>query len=91
MNLESEIEEKQPRSISEIVSVVEALIFVADEPITVKILAEVLDEDRETVEAAVEELKKEYEARESGLLCAKSQAAGKSRRGRNFTKKSANF
>jgi segregation and condensation protein B len=68
MDLESEIEEKQPRSVSEIVSVVEALIFVADEPITVKILAEVLDEDRETVEAAVEELKKEYEERESGLV-----------------------
>ena len=65
MNLE--IEEKQPRSISEIVSIIEALIFVADEPITVKILAEVLEEDSETVLAAVEELKNEYEQRESGL------------------------
>ena len=65
MDLENE--EKQPRSISEIVSVVEALIFVADEPITVKLLAEVLDEDREMIEAAVEELKNEYDARESGL------------------------
>jgi segregation and condensation protein B len=62
-----EIEEKQTRSISEIVSVVEALIFVADEPITVKVLAEVLEEDRETVQAAVEELKEEYEQREGGL------------------------
>src|SRR5215204_777028 len=66
MELE-EVEEKQPRSISEIVSIVEALIFVADEPITVKVLAEVLEEDRETVEAAVEELKQEYETREGGL------------------------
>jgi len=62
-----EIEEKQPRSISEIVSIVEALIFVADEPITVKTLADVLEEDRETVEAAVEELKQEYDGREGGL------------------------
>ena len=66
--MDSENEEKQSRSISEVVSVVEALIFVADEPITVKLLAEILDEDRETIEAAVEELKNEYEARESGLL-----------------------
>ena len=43
-----DIEEKQPRSVSEIVSIVEALIFVADEPITVKTLADVLEEDRET-------------------------------------------
>lgn len=66
--MDSENEEKPSRSISEVVSVVEALIFVADEPVTVKLLAEVLDEDRETIEAAVEELKNEYEARESGLL-----------------------
>lgn len=62
-----EIEEKQPRSIAEIVSIVEALIFVADEPITVKTLADILEEDREIIEAAVEELKNEYEMREGGL------------------------
>ena len=62
-----EAEEKQPRSISEIVSVIEALVFVADEPLTVKTMADVLEENRETVEAAVEELKNEYEAREGGL------------------------
>ena len=62
-----EIEEKQPRAIGEIISIIEALIFVADEPLTVKTLAEVLDEDRETVESAIEELKNEYEQRMSGL------------------------
>jgi segregation and condensation protein B len=62
-----EIEEKQPRSIAEIVSIVEALIFVADEPITIKTLADILEEDREIIEAAVEELKNEYEERMSGL------------------------
>jgi segregation and condensation protein B len=62
-----EIEEKQSRSLAELVSVVEALIFVADEPIPVKILADVLEEDRETIESAIEELKTEYEQREGGL------------------------
>lgn len=66
--MDSETTEKQPRSISEIVSIVETLIFVSDEPLSVKIISEVLEEDRETVEAAVEELKNEYEQRESGLI-----------------------
>jgi segregation and condensation protein B len=66
--MDLEIAEKQPRSISEIISIVEALIFVADEPLTVKILAEVLDEDRETIESAIDELKNEYEQRMSGLM-----------------------
>jgi len=52
---------------AELIAIVEALIFVADEPITVKLLAEVLEEDKETVEAAVEALRDEYENRESGL------------------------
>jgi segregation and condensation protein B len=65
--MNEEIEEKQPRSISEIISIVEALIFVSDEPITVKMLSDVLEEDKETIEAAVEELKQEYEERMSGL------------------------
>ena len=66
MELE-EVEEKQSRSIAEIVSIVEALVFVSDEPLTVKTIADVLEEDRETIEAAVEELKQEYEQREGGL------------------------
>jgi segregation and condensation protein B len=63
----SEETEYKPRSISEVVAIVEALIFVADEPLTEKVLAEVLEEDRESIGAAVEELKKEYEQRDSGL------------------------
>lgn len=65
--MDLEIEEKKTRSIAEVVSIAEALIFVADEPITVKTLADVLEEDRETIEAAVEELKQEYEERDGGL------------------------
>lgn len=56
-----------PREISEIVALAEALIFVSDEPLTVKTLAEVLEEDRETIIAAVENLRDDYDARGSGL------------------------
>ena len=65
--MDLEIKEKPARIPAEVVALVEALIFVADEPITAKLLAEVLEEDRESVEAAVEQLKSEYESRESGL------------------------
>lgn len=65
--MEPEVEEKQSRSPAELVALAEALIFVADEPITTKLIAEVLDENRESIDAAVEELKREYETRESGL------------------------
>jgi segregation and condensation protein B len=55
------------RELSELVAVVEALIFVADEPITTKLMSDVLDEDKQAIEAAVEQLRAEYENRESGL------------------------
>lgn len=61
------VSEKKSRSTAELVAAAEALIFVSEEPITVKMLAEVLEEDRESVQAAVEELGREYESRESGL------------------------
>lgn len=62
------IEQDRPaRSIAELVAICETLIFVSDEPLTVKIIAEVLEEDRETIQAAVEELAREYEEREGGL------------------------
>jgi len=64
--MESEREIKNT-SAAELVSVIEALIFVADEPLSVKILSDVLAEDRESVEAAIEELEKEYAARRGGL------------------------
>ena len=61
------VKEKATRSTAELVAVVEALIFVSDEPITAKLLAEVLDEDKESIRAAVEALNAEYDARDSGL------------------------
>ena len=59
--------QKLARTPAELMALAEALIFVADEPITAKLLAEVLEEDRESVQAAVEEIKREYESREGGL------------------------
>jgi len=59
--------EKKIMTPGEMVAVIEALIFVSDEPISTRSLAEILSEDRESVEAAIEALKTEYEARESGL------------------------
>ncbi len=59
--------QQKTRTPAELMALAEALIFVADEPITAKLLAEVLEEDRESVQAAVEELTREYESRESGL------------------------
>ncbi|HEV7699396.1 MAG TPA: SMC-Scp complex subunit ScpB [Pyrinomonadaceae bacterium] len=61
------VEPKAARSPAELVALVEALIFVADEPITMRVLAEVLEEERDAIRAAVEQLAAEYEARESGL------------------------
>jgi segregation and condensation protein B len=55
------------RDLSELVAVVEALVFVADEPITSKLIGEVLGEDKQAIDAAVEQLRVEYENRESGL------------------------
>ena len=66
--MDLEIEEKQPRSIEELIIILEALIFVADEPISAKALADVLEEDTEFVQSAIEELAQEYEERKSGLM-----------------------
>lgn len=48
-------------------AIIEALIFVSEEPLSVKIIAEVLREDREVVEAALAELSEEFNGRNSGL------------------------
>jgi segregation and condensation protein B len=65
--MEQAAEAKEKRSAERLAAIVEALIFVADEPIPAKLLAEILDEDRSAVEAAVESLKSQYDERESGL------------------------
>ncbi len=59
--------EQVRRSISELIGVIEALVFVSDEPLAVRALIQILQEDKETIEAALEKLAVEYDERESGL------------------------
>jgi segregation and condensation protein B len=58
----------QPRELAELVNICEALIFVSEEPIQVKSLADILDEDKGWVQVAVEELAKEFNERGGGLM-----------------------
>jgi segregation and condensation protein B len=63
-------EEQAPyalRTEAERSAVIEALIFVSDEPLTVKTIAEVLKEDRDSIERAVTELATEFNGRSGGL------------------------
>src|SRR5437879_3004633 len=60
-------EPKPSRSPAELVSAVEALIFVADEPISTKLLADILEEPKGAITAAIDQLKADYEERGSGL------------------------
>lgn len=52
---------------TELKAIIESLIFVADEPISAKAIADVVDLDRPAVEAAIQDLVKEYESRPGGL------------------------
>lgn len=58
----------QPRSMAELMGIIEALVFVSEEPISAKTLAEVLREERGWVEVAVQELAKEFNERNAGLM-----------------------
>jgi len=68
---QSESEDDGPlyslKSQAERAAVIEALIFVSEEPISVKIIADVLKEDKEVVSQALEALVQEFNARNSGL------------------------
>jgi segregation and condensation protein B len=52
---------------TELKAIAEALIFVADEPISAKSIADVLKLERDAVETALSDLAQEYEARNGGL------------------------
>jgi segregation and condensation protein B len=56
-----------PQSEAERAAVIEALIFVSDEPLSVKTIADVLKEDKEAVSQALNVLAEEFNARHSGL------------------------
>ena len=55
------------QSAAERVAIIEALIFVSEDPLTAKIIADLLREDREVVEVALEELAQEFNGRNGGL------------------------
>ncbi|MEA2204338.1 MAG: segregation and condensation protein [Blastocatellia bacterium] len=52
---------------TELAAVIEALVFVADEPLTVKTVTEVLKVGSEAVQAAISALAEEFNARNGGL------------------------
>lgn len=55
------------RSMAEMMAIIEAIIFVSEEPLGVKALADVLKEDRGWIETALEALAEEFNARNGGL------------------------
>lgn len=52
---------------AERLAIIEALIFVSEEPLSAKVIAEVLREDRQVVETALAELSHEFNGRNGGL------------------------
>jgi segregation and condensation protein B len=54
-------------SMAERVAIIEALIFVSGEPLTVKTIADILKEDRSAVEEAIQQLATEFNGRNGGL------------------------
>jgi segregation and condensation protein B len=64
---ESTIEGHREIGDTELKAIIESLVFVADEPISAKVIADVVDLGRPAVEAAIQDLVKEYESRPGGL------------------------
>lgn len=65
--MDEAVQQKLTRTPAELVALVEALIFVAEEPVSAKLLGEVLDEDKDAIKAAVEQLTAEFDERGSGI------------------------
>lgn len=59
--------ETQTRTLEELGAVIEALIFVADEPVPSKTIAEVLNEDAALIQSVIENAAAELSQRKSGL------------------------
>jgi segregation and condensation protein B len=64
---EADVSPHTLQNASERMAVIEALIFVADEPLSAKAVAEVLKEDRAVIEETMGELAQEFNGRNSGL------------------------
>jgi segregation and condensation protein B len=56
-----------PQSQAERAAIIEALIFVSEEPLTVKVIAGVLKEDRDAVQELIRSLAEEFNSRNGGL------------------------
>ncbi len=67
VNAEDENAPHNVRGMAEMMAIIEAIIFVAEEPLTTKTLADVLKEDRGWIETAVEALAQEFNERNGGL------------------------
>ncbi len=66
---EDDVEENEsvPQSESERAAVIEALIFVSEEPLSLKSIAGVLKEDKSAVEEVIKKLAEEFNSRNGGL------------------------
>lgn len=67
VSIETEETPSAVRSMAELMAIIEALIFVSEEPLSAKAIADVLKEERDWIQTAVEELAKEFNERSSGL------------------------
>jgi segregation and condensation protein B len=67
MESEPELPVYVPKSDAERAAIIETLIFVSDEPLTSRTIAEVLKEEREVVENTLTMLGEEFNARNGGL------------------------
>jgi segregation and condensation protein B len=56
-----------PQTQAERAAIIEALIFVSEEPLTVKVIAGVLKEDRDAVQELIKALAEEFNSRNGGL------------------------
>jgi segregation and condensation protein B len=56
-----------PQSQAERAAIIEALIFVSDEPLSVKTIADVLEEDKQVISEAVAALAEQFNGRNGGL------------------------
>ncbi len=64
---DDEIEGHREIGAAELKAIAEAMIFVADEPVSAKIIADVIDVGRDAVDKAIADLVVEYDARNGGL------------------------
>lgn len=57
-----------PREMAELMAIIEALVFVSDDPLTAKAIADVLGEEKSWVQVACESLATEFNERNGGLM-----------------------